>query len=339
MNLKVDSNSLKYFSKDTIVRDGAIFVEKNLTGSMLYEIVLDSNNDEGVKSPKFLNSIIRFEKEFKQEYPALRFTTSVKDIVQKMQKVLNQDSKTDIPNDKKLIAQYLLLYSMSLPQGMEINDKIDTKEKFLRLSINLNIQDTSKDLEMIEWIKNWWLNNTKYSADIQGQSAIFAYMQSSVTDTLIISISTTLLIVALTMLLIFKNLKMLWLFILPNIAPILFVGGVMGYLGINIDIGVAISAAVILGIAVDDTIHFFSKYFEAIKTKNFEQSIDYIISHSGNAMILTTIILSFTFAIFGVSSFIPNVNFAIVTVSALNIALIFDLVLLPALLSLFYKKG
>lgn len=334
MNLKIDSNSLKYFSKDTIVRDGAIFVEKNLTGSMLYEIVLDSKNDEGVKSPKFLNSIIRFEKEFKQEYPALRFTTSLKDIVKRMQKVLNQDSKTDIPNDKKLIAQYLLLYSMSLPQGMEINDKIDTKERFLRLSINLNIQDTSKDLEMIEWIKNWWLNNTKYSADVQGQSAIFTYMQSSVTNTLIISISTTLLIVALTMLLIFKNLKMLWLFILPNIAPILFVGGVMGYLGINIDIGVAISAAVILGIAVDDTIHFFSKYFEAIKTKSFAQSIDYIISHSGNAMILTTIILSFTFAIFGVSSFIPNVNFAIVTVSALNIALVFDLVLLPALLSL-----
>jgi predicted RND superfamily exporter protein len=72
--------------------------------------------------------------------------------------------------------------------------------------------------------------------------------------------------------------------------------------------------------------------------RNFEESIDYVISHSGNAMILTTFILSFTFALFGLSSFIPNVNFAIVTVTALNLALLLDLVLLPALLEMFYNK-
>jgi predicted RND superfamily exporter protein len=88
---------------------------------------------------------------------------------------------------------------------------------------------------------------------------------------------------------------------------------------------------------VDDTIHFFSKYFEAGRRMGFEESIDYIISHSGNAMILTTLILSVTFALFGLSSFIPNVNFAIVTVLALNLALLFDLILLPALLSLMRK--
>jgi len=338
INLKVDSNSIKYFAKDTVVRSSAEFIEKNLTGSMIYEIILDSKNKEGVKNPEFLNTIVKFEDEFRDEFKNVRFTISLKDIVTRMQKVVNPDANTTLPNDKKLVAQYLLLYSMSLPQGMEINDKIDTSERFLRLSINVDLVDTSKDLKMIEWIKKWWANNTKYNADVQGQTAIFAYMQSSVTETLITSISVTLIIVAFTMLFIFKNLKMLWIFIVPNIAPILFVAGVMGYLGINIDIGVAISAAVILGIAVDDTIHFFSKYFDAIKSKNFEQTIDYIISHSGNAMILTTMILSFTFAIFGVSSFIPNVNFAIVTVSALNIALLFDLVLLPALLSLGYKN-
>jgi predicted RND superfamily exporter protein len=133
-------------------------------------------------------------------------------------------------------------------------------------------------------------------------------------------------------------LKIVLLFILPNIAPLILVGGIMGYLGINIDMGVAISATVILGIAVDDTIHFFSKFFESIKVRNFEESIDYVISHSGNAMILTTFILSFTFALFGLSSFIPNVNFAIVTVTALNLALLLDLVLLPALLEMFYNK-
>ena len=336
--LKVDSNSIKYFAKDTVVRSGADFVEKNLTGSMRYEIILDSQKKEGVKDPRFLQTIVVFEKAFKKHFANVRFTTSLKDIVVRMQKVINPDAKSTIPKDKNLVAQYLLLYSMSLPQGMELNDKIDTQERYLRLTINTNIVDTSKDLSMIKWIKNYFKTKTPYRADVQGQTAIFAYMQSSVTDTLIYSISMTLAIVALTMLLIFRNLKMLWLFLVPNIAPIIIVGGVMGLLGISVDIGVAISAAVILGIAVDDTIHFFSKYFESIKVRGFEETIDYIVSHSGNAMILTTLILSFTFAIFGVSSFVPNVNFAIVTVSALNIALLFDLVLLPALLSLYFKK-
>jgi predicted RND superfamily exporter protein len=336
--LKVDSNSIKYFDKSTTVRSGSDFVEDKITGSMLYEIVLDSKRKEGAKEPNFLKKIVEFEKELKTNYPNITFSTSLKDIVIRMQKVLNQTAKEPIPSSQNMVAQYLLLYSMSLPQGMELNDKIDTTEQYLRLSINSKVQDTSKDLAMIKWIEEWWSKNSSYSATVQGQTSIFAYMQNSVIETLLTSISATLILVLIAMFLIYRNLKMLWIFILPNIAPILLVAGVMGYLGISIDIGVAISASVILGIAVDDTIHFFSKYFSSIKTMSFEESIDYVISHSGNAMILTTFILSFTFSIFGVSSFVPNVNFAIVTVVALNLALLLDLVLLPALLSLGYRK-
>jgi len=337
-DIKVDSNSIKYFKENTIVRSGSSFVEKNLTGSMLYEIVLNSKIKDGIKEPQFLNEIVKFEKVLKEKYKNITFSTSLKDIVARMQQKLNPSEKELLPKDKNLVAQYLLLYSMSLPQGFELNDKVDINQQYLRLSINSYIQDTSKDLEMIDWIKNYWKENTSYSADVQGQTTIFAYMQRDVTDTLITSISITLLLVVFSMFLIFRSFKMLPIFILPNIAPILLVAGVMGYLDINIDIGVAISAAVILGIAVDDSIHFFSKYFYAIKENSFEETMDYVISHSGNAMILTTFILSITFAIFGASSFIPNINFAIVTVIALNLALLLDLVLLPALLSLYYKN-
>ncbi|MDD2698543.1 MAG: MMPL family transporter [Arcobacteraceae bacterium] len=337
-HIKIDSNSINYFKEDTIVRSGSDFIQKNLTGSMIYEIVLDSKMKEGIKEPVFLNEIIKFETQLKLTFPNVTFTTSLKDIIARMQKKINPSSTNELPQDKNLVAQYLLLYSMSLPQGMELNDKIDTNERYLRVTINSNIQDTSKDLAMIDWIKDYWKNETKYSADIQGQTAIFAYMQRDVTDTLISSITATLAIVAIFMFLIYRNFKMLLLFIIPNIAPIILVAGVMGYLDITIDIGVAISAAVILGIAVDDTIHFFSKYFDGIKTKTFEETIDYIISHSGNAMILTTFILSITFSAFFVSSFTPNINFAIVTIISLNIALVFDLIFVPALLSLFYKK-
>ena len=335
---KVDSNSIKYFKEDTMVRSGATFIEDKLTGAMIYEIIIDSKVENGIKNREFLQTVIKFEDELYSNFENIRFTTSIKDILIRMQKVLNPESKDILPSNQNLIAQYLLLYNMNLPQGKTTNDKIDTPYQKIRLTLNSNIQDTSKDLKMIDWINNWWDTNTAYKTQVQGQTTIFAYMQSGISDTLIVSIAFTLPIVISLMLLIFKNLKMTLLFILPNVAPILLVAGIMGYVGINIDIGVAISAAVILGIAVDDTIHFFSKYFDARKTKSFEDSIDYVISHSGNAMILTTFILSFTFAVFAISSFVPNVNFAIVTVCALNLALLLDLILLPALLSIFYNK-
>lgn len=334
-SLKVDSNSIKYFAKDTTVRSGSEFLEKHLTGSMVYELVLNSMRPEGIKDPVFLRSIVQFEKELTARYESIRFTSSLKDIVQRMNKVLQDEE--GIPNTQKLVAQSLLFYTMSLPQGMEINDRVDTLEQYLRLSINSDIQATSKDLEMLAWMEAWWSKNN-YEAKVEGQAKLFAHMQSDVTDTLIFSISITLLIVALMMLLIFRNIKMLWIFILPNIAPIVFILGIMGYIGLTIDIGVAISAAVILGILVDDTIHFFSKYFEAIKHKGFEESIDDVIRHSGNAIILTTFVLSFTFSIFLMSDFVPNINFAIVTIMTLNIALFLDLLLLPALLSFFFHK-
>jgi len=335
---KVDSNSIKYFGQDTVVRKGSTFIEDKLTGAMIYEIIIDSRKKDGIKNKEFLQTVINFEDELYKNFANVRFTTSIKDIIVRMQKVLNPNSKEILPSSQNLIAQYLLLYNMNLPQGKTTNDKIDNPYQKIRLSLNSNIQDTSKDLKMISWINNWWKTNTKYKSQVQGQTTIFAYMQSGVSNTLIVSIASTLLIVVLLMLSIFKNIKMTFLFILPNIAPIILVAGFMGYVGLTIDIGVAISAAVILGIAVDDSIHFFTKYFKVIKTHSFEDTIDYIISHSANAMILTTFILSFTFAVFATSSFVPNVNFAIVTVVALNIALLLDLVLLPALLSVTYKK-
>ncbi len=335
---QIDSNSIKYFKENTTVRSGSDFVEKNLTGSMVYEVILDSKENEGIKSPEFLNMVEKFESDLKKEFAHIRFSSSLKDIIVRMNEVLNKDKTSDIPDNKNLNAQYLLLYSMSLPQGMEINDKMDTKERFLRLSVYSDIVPTSKDLEMIDWIEDYFATQTKYNVEVQGQSAIFAYMQSMISDTLVVSLFMTILLVSLAMYLIFKKLSMLWIFVLPNIAPIIIVGGIMGYIGIDIDIGIAISAAVIIGIAVDDTIHFFSKYFDAIKTKSFTDSIDYIISHSGNAMILTTFILSITFGVFLVSDFIPNISFAIVTVTALNSALLFDLVFLPAVLSMMNKK-
>ncbi len=334
--VRVDSNTVRYFTPDVPFREGVNFVQENLGGPMSYEIVVDSNEADGIKKPAFMKSVERFKNEFQEKYPDIKHVSSLVDVVKSFNEVL--DSSKTVPEDQNLIAQYLLLYSLSLPQGMEMNDKMDVNEQLLRVSCSVNMVDTSKDLEMIQWAEDWW-KSTPYGASIEGQTVLFAHMQHDVTDTLVQSISIAIVAVSIMMFLIFKNLKLLPLIIAPNIIPIALVIGVMGWIGIDIDIGVAVSGAIIIGVAVDDTIHFLVKFFEAKKRgDNIHDALTYVMQYAGTAIIFTTIILSAAFLIFIFSQFNPNYHFGIVTASALIIAVIADLLMLPAIFSLLDKR-
>ncbi len=330
--VKVDSNTIRYFDETVEIRKSTEFMMANLTGPMAYEIVVDSQIKNGIKDPDFMKTVEKFYADFQAKFPAVQHLASLMDTVKRFNKVV--DGKDEIPDSQNLIAQYLLLYSLSLPQGMEINDKMDIDEQKLRITGQVDIVDTSKDLEMMAYVENWW-SKTAYSATVQGQTAMFAHMQKDVTDTLIYSLSLAIFLVTIIMFLIFRRVKILWVFILPNLLPVILVVGLMGWIGINIDIGVAIAGAIIIGVAVDDTIHFLVKYFDARKRGlNMEDTFDEVLRYAGKAILFTTIILSVAFSMFAFSTFTPNQNFGIVTAFALVIAFVVDLLLLPALLSL-----
>ena len=330
--VKVDSNTIRYFDKNVEIRKSSEFLMKNLTGPMVYEIVVDSGKKDGIKDPEFMKTVEKFYQDYQSKFVNVRHMSSLMDVVKRFNLVLN--AKESIPNNQNLIAQYLLLYSLSLPQGMEISDKMDIDEQKLRISAQVNIVDTSLDLKMIDYAYDWWAK-TPYKVELDGQAVMYAYMQRDVTDTLVYSLSMAVVLVSLVMLLIFRRVKLLWIFILPNILPVMLVVGLMGWLGINIDIGVAISGAIIIGVAVDDTIHFLVKYFDARKAgHSLSEAFDDVLHFAGRAILFTTLILSISFSLFAFSSFSPNQNFGIVTASALLLALVIDLLFLPALLTL-----
>jgi predicted RND superfamily exporter protein len=333
--VQVDSNTIRYFDKDVEIRKSTEFTMANLTGPMAYEIIIDSKEKDGIKDPVFMKMVQKFYNEYQAKFPDVRHMSSLLDVVKQFNKVMNGDKQSfyTIPDKKELIAQYLFFYSMSLPQGMEISDKMDIEQRLLRVTAQMNLVDTSKDIQMINWAQDWW-KDTKYSSVVVGQVSMFARMQSDVTDTLIYSISIAFGLVSLMMLVIFKNFKMLFIFLLPNLLPLALIVGIMGWFNITIDLGVALAGAIILGVAVDDSIHFFYKYFDA-KNKGYSTRdvIAYVYKYAGSAILFTTIILSSSFLIFLGSDFSPNYNFGIVTSIALVIAFVADLLLLPALLS------
>ena len=337
MHTKIDSNTIRYFDKKVEVRKSAEFNMHHLTGPMHYALIVDSGKEDGIKEPAFLKTIEQFYIDYQQAFPKdLRHISSLLDIIKRYNKVLN--SKDSVPESRALIAQYLLLYTSSLAQGMEITDKIDFDQRKLRVTASMNLVDTSKDLEMIHYAQEWW-DKTPYSVTTTGKTIMYAFMQKDVTDTLIYSLSLTLLIVSIMMLLIFKRLKILWILLLPNILPVVLVLGVIGWLGLTIDVGIAIAGAIIIGVAVDDTIHFLVKYFEARKRGlSMQDTFDEVLHYAGKAILFTTIVLAVSFSIFSFSTFAPNQNFGIVTAVALVIALFTDLFLLPALLSVMDRK-
>jgi predicted RND superfamily exporter protein len=311
------------------------FVMKNLRGPMSYEIVLDTKNKDGIKQPDFMKTVDKFYIQLQDKYPQIRHLSSLLDTVKKLNQVMHGDKKEyyKVPDSKNTIAQYLLFYTLSLPQGQEINDKMNISQSKLRISASVDMSNSSKDLEINNWIVKWW-ENTPYSASIQGKSIMAALMQVNVLDTLTKSLSMALVFITIMMFILLKNIKKVIIFLLPNILPIILVVGVMGWLGIYIDMGVAISGAIVLGVATDDTIHFLMKYRYIRKSKPLKDSLNYVLKYAGLAILVTTIILISSFSLFLGSDFLPNFNFAIVTSVALFVALLCDILFLPALLSL-----
>ena len=335
--LHIDSNLIRFLDEDVKVRQATEFIMKELTGPMSYEVVVDSKKSGGIKTPAFLNDVSAFSVAFAGTFPEARHVSSLLDVVRSFNRVMHGDDAAyyRVPESSDEIAQYLLLYSLSLPAGLDISDSMDVEERYLRIHLQTDMAYSQRDLEMIAWAERWWREHTSYSAKVYGQTAMFARMQSDITDTLLWSMGMSMLLVSLVMVAVFRNARLLYVYILPNVLPFVLVLGIMGWLGIYVDLGVAISGAVILGIAVDDTMHFLVKYFEIRKKGvGMEAALDYVMAHTGQAIMITTLILSMAFLMLTTSDFIPNAHFGLVTASALLIAVAVDLLFLPALLSL-----
>jgi predicted RND superfamily exporter protein len=125
---------------------------------------------------------------------------------------------------------------------------------------------------------------------------------------------------------------------LPNLAPVLAMFIIMGIFNIWLDIGTAMIASITVGIAVDDTIHIFEGFFRRIKSMDVKQALLETYQESGKAIIITSFILSAQFSVLIFSNFIPLRNFGLLTTIGIITALVFDLILLPALLILKYSN-
>lgn len=341
-DVTIDTEFAKQFSKETQIRKSADFVEKNIGGTVSIEIIIDSKEKSGVNKPDLMKDVEKFSEEFKTKFQRVRHIGSLTQVVKKYHKLMNGDKEEfyKIPDSKELISQYMLLYSLSLPRGMGINDMMDVNSRYLRVTAMINMASELEKLEMYTWTQKWWATHSNYTATIEGITMISGHMRTELTDTLIKSISLALVLVTLIFWFTFKSKFFMIVSTIPNIAPLFIAIGITGWLGINVDLGMAIVFVIIIGIAIDDTVHFLSKYKSAMqKGKNVVESIEESLLLGGNAIVITTLILVLGFGTFLFSDFSLYSNFGLMSSIALSFAMILDVLLLPAILIYLDKRG
>lgn len=182
------------------------------------------------------------------------------------------------------------------------------------------------------------LDTTVITVKVTGKSMLLDKNSEYIRSSLLEGLFYGLLLIGVIMALVFRDFKMFLISLVPNMLPILFAGAILGFLGIPLEASLSVVFAIVFGIAVDDTIHFLGKYKLGISqglTK--EEAIEKTFSHTGRALVITTIILFFGFMVLLFSIHQPSITIGLIISVTLVTALILDLLLLPVLLRKFIK--
>lgn len=336
---EVNSDPLKYFTTDVPLRAAYDFSSKKLNGLRGVELVVDSGENEGVKSPDFLKNLKAYE-DWLMSVPQITHTKSITQIISQLNRVLHGDDPAweRIPDTQEEVAGLLFLYQMGLPQGMDLNNQITLDNRETRFRLLWKIETSAESTEMLEKIL---AKAPEFGLNVRagGNLPIYTAVNSLIVESFFWSLVGALLFVSFLILVIFRDPLIATIAMLPNLLPMVFGGALMVSMGVYVDIGTSMVIVVCLGIAVDDTIHFIANYkhYRALGD-DIPTAIEKTFSITGKALVVTTILLVAGFGSFIFAEFVPNRTFGILCAQILVFALLIDLTLLPALLIKFRGK-
>ncbi|MBV1873000.1 MAG: MMPL family transporter [Gammaproteobacteria bacterium] len=320
------------------------YVNENMTGVMSLNYTVFSRGENGIIEPEYLKKLDEF-KSWLEQQPEIKHVNAFSDVVKQINRMLNYDDPAyyQIPDSKEMVGQNLLLFEFSLPFGMDLNNQIDYNKSTSNLRIQLDTLKSKQLINLTRRIDDWVEHNTPewFSASVTGPDYMFAKITfrtiSSMTTGMVLAIA----LISLCLVVALKSVRLGLLSIIPNIVPLIVTFGIWGMVVGEVGL-IASSVSVIgLGLMIDDTVHFLSKYQRAKGHLGygFEQSVDYAFSRVASAILVTSIILMTGFATLGFSSFKPNMEMGILTSMTIGAALLVTFFLLPALLNWFDSKS
>jgi predicted RND superfamily exporter protein len=300
-----------------------------------YNITINFPEKNSAKKIDILKKFDAFQNQVKQ-LELTKKTSSLLTVLKDMNKLMNDDNPDSyrLPASNKQVSQLLMLYEMS--GGSNLYQWTNSDFNILRLRVGLKTMNSKKSIEEIKLLRAYarelFPNAT---VNIVGSLPRLAEINRLISIGQTKSLLLAFAVISILMMIIFGNVKLGLIGLIPNIFPIIVIGGTMGFLDIPVDFLTVTVAPMILGIAVDDTIHFFNHSRELFKEYgNYEKTITETIHSLGSAIITTSLVIVLAFAVYLISPFNILRNLGLLIVVGILSALLADLFITPLMILL-----
>ena len=349
--LEVENSFINYFSKKTEIYKGMKLIDEELGGTTPLEVILKfpkkEKKDEDDDFEDWGDEDDQNDEKYwftKDKIDRIASVHNYLDSLPQVGKVLSFSSIIDVAtllnNNKPLgTLEMGVLYS-KIPESIKseiIDPYISIKDNEAR--INLRIIDSQENLRRNDLIKkiNFDLKNKlgleEKDFKLAGVLILFNNLLQSLFKSQILTLGLVMIGIFAMFLILFKNIKLSLIGVVPNFIAAFFILGIIGLLGIPLDMMTITIAAITIGIAVDNSIHYIYRFKEEYNnSNNYNKTLELCHSTVGRAILNTSITIVFGFSILVLSKFIPTIYFGIFTGLAMLLAMISVLTLLPSLI-------
>lgn len=341
--LNVENSFIDYFAKDTKVHQELAFIDQQFGGTTALDIIL--HIDEGNEKQDLTLSA-----DTVNQLHLVQAAVKAFDATGSVTSIVNFTELAKQLNDDMPLTEYELTTIFHLLDKQVVNQLVGayyaTDARDLRIAIR--IQDTTEGLDRQQFMNQLTsdlatVGLTPQEYELTSLFVLYQDILSRLFDSQITTLGIVYVALGLVMFAIFRSFSIGLIALIPNVLTTLGILGLIGWLGMPLDIMTITIAAIAMGIAVDDTIHFVHAYLSAYRKNNHDDATraaaKNAFGHTGLALVITTTVITVGFSLFGFSDFIPSVSFGLLTATAMLMALITDLTLLPALLNWRLKRN
>jgi predicted RND superfamily exporter protein len=338
---EINDEATKYFDTSTEFRQSVDKQEEMISGMSSISWGLYSGKENGINNPEFTKVISDFS-DWLRAQPETDHVMTISDTLKRLSKSMNGDNEAfyRLPRERELTAQYLLMYEMSLPYGLDLNNQLNIDKSSTRIVSTLKNLGSKEYVAMEQRAMAWFLTNApQVRMTASSPTLMFAHIGEANMDSMLVSMTVAMFLISIILIFALRSFRLGMISLIPNIGPAAVGFGIWALISGEINLGLSIVVSMTLGIIVDDTVHFLSKYQRARNDgKNGEQAIRYAFSSVGRAMTITTLVLCTGFSLLTFSAFRMNADMGMATAIIIFVALVVDFLFLPAFLLLADKR-
>jgi len=309
-------------------------IDGQLGGIYVFQVLLEGPPDS-MKDPDALARMDRLERDLRT-LPSVRKVSGLVDYVKRVHQELGEERRAVVPVRADVVAQELFVFSLG-DQGRDELARVATSD-FSKTQITVKLASLSSDVVFEQIVVAERMAAEAFAGSaivpiVTGSGRLFSTLDHYMVRSQITSFGTAFLTVFGVIFLVFRSWRFGLLAIGPNLFPVLVVFGVMGWLGISLNVATVMLASVALGIVDDDTIHFISRYrTETARGQGTDDAISIAMAHEARASLTTAIINSCAFAVLALSTYRPTAWFGGLLSLTMFVAFLSEIFILPAII-------